>query len=99
MNTSIINRAAVKRYALYVAKSSRAHTFTRVAKSFLDDVEARVESTVRRIGISTTAPLPADKKLFTPLVVEKFREVIDTHIRAVVSEKIRQMPSAGKTLI
>jgi menaquinone-dependent protoporphyrinogen IX oxidase len=96
---SVINRASVKRYALYVAASSRAHKFTRVSQEFINDVEARVESTIRRIGIAVTAPIQTKDKLTTRLTVDKFKEVIEMHARAVVCEKVRIMPSAGKTLV
>lgn len=99
MNSSIINRAAVKRYALAVAKTSRAHVFTRVAKTFLEDVEARVESKIRQIGVSTVIAIPCEDKLVTPRAVEKFREVIQTFAKQAVCEKVRQQPSAGRTLI
>lgn len=106
MNQFIINRTAVKRYALGVAKASRAHLFTRVAKVFYEDVEAQLESRIRKLAPGIDRPLPStvpggtvEVKLFTGLTVEKFREVIQTAIKQIVSEKIRQMPSAGKTLV
>lgn len=43
---SLLNKAQVKKYALECAKS-RAHTFTRVSKSFIDQVEADLMNSVR----------------------------------------------------
>lgn len=42
---SLINRAAVKKFAL---ETQRAHKFERVSKEFLDVVEAELRVAVRR---------------------------------------------------
>ena len=46
-NTSIINRAAVKRLALDMARK-RAHKFTRVSEEFLNTTEAQLRLNISR---------------------------------------------------
>ena len=45
--SSVINRAEVKRRLLQFAKDTRAHKFTRVSEATLNDFEAAVEARIR----------------------------------------------------
>lgn len=45
---SLVNRAAVKRRALEVAKETRAQGFTRVGASFVDRIEAATRVAIAR---------------------------------------------------
>jgi hypothetical protein len=49
MARTLINAAAVKQYALDASTSDRGGKFTRVSKTFLNDVEANVQRMVRRL--------------------------------------------------
>src|SRR6185436_12117700 len=52
---SIINRSAVKAFALKVSKERRAGRFERVSKEFLDSVEANLEALIREIAQGYTS--------------------------------------------
>ena len=48
MSEKLIVRSNCTKYTLDVAKRYRAHTFTRVSKGFLDDIESEVRSLIYR---------------------------------------------------
>jgi len=48
MSEKLIVRSNCTKYTLEVAKRYRAHTFTRVGKDFLDDIESEVRSLIYR---------------------------------------------------
>ena len=47
MNTTLINRAAVKKAALDASQSTRNGKFTRVSKEFLEGINAEVLAMIR----------------------------------------------------
>ena len=52
MSEKLIVRSNCTKYTLEVAKRYRAHTFTRVGKDFLDDIESEVRSLIYRTVMS-----------------------------------------------
>jgi len=47
MNTSLINRSAVKKMALQLSVDTRNGKFTRVSASFLEKINAKVDAAIR----------------------------------------------------
>lgn len=47
MNTSLINRSAVKKMALQLSVDTRGGKFTRVSADFLEKINAKVEASIR----------------------------------------------------
>src|SRR5262245_12584643 len=99
---SVINRSAVKDYALKVSKERRAGKFTRVGESFLDQVEADVESAIRSLVPLSEADSPVasgDDRLFiTGAVWEKVKEKLNDRTRRIVQGRVMRHPSIGCTL-
>lgn len=100
---SVINRSAVKAYALKVSKERKGGKFTRVGEDFLDAVEAQVESVIRGLttfqGAESDVIFPDDDREFiTGAALEKFRERLNERTRTIVSGLVRRHPSIGCTL-
>lgn len=101
---SVINRSAVKAYALTVSRERRAGKFTRVSEAFLDQVEAQVESVIRGVvtfqGPESEGPVKPDddREFITGAALEKFRERLNERTQAIVSGLVRRHPSVGCTL-
>lgn len=99
---SVINRSAVKAYALKVSKDLKCGKFTRVGECFLDQIEAEVEAAIR--GLSTAPstwepPKPEDDRNFvTGAAVDKLMEKLHEKTRNIVAGKVMRHPSIGCTL-
>jgi hypothetical protein len=98
---SVINRSAVKTYALGISAKHKAGKFTRVSEDFLTAVEAEVESFIRKlnptIGIHGEAP-QADYLFITKLAREKLESRLNDVTRAIIFNKVMRHPSVGCTL-
>lgn len=101
--TSIINRSAVKNYALLCSAKIRAGKFTRVSSEFLDDVEAKLEAAIR--GMSScpesedVVPEPGADWFINGRTLKKAEEKLNYVAQKIILGKVRQHPSVGKTLI
>lgn len=99
---SIINRSAVKAYALKVSKEKRAGKFTRVSAEFLDSVEAEVESLIRGIaqGYESETVLPdGDADYFiNGKAGSRVTEKLNLAAMKIIGSKVRRHPSLGVTL-
>jgi len=98
---SVINRSAVKAYALKVSKERRAGKFTRVSEEFLSAVEADVESAIRGLAgfASPDHVRPADDRGFiTGAAAEKLQEKLNERARHIIAGKVLRHPSLGCTL-
>lgn len=99
---SVINRSAVKAYALKVSKERRAGKFTRVSEEFLTLVEADVEATIRRIsgglaGCETS--IEEDQSFFvTGEAVSRMRQKLNEETRSIINRRVMRHPSLGITL-
>jgi hypothetical protein len=96
-----IKPALVKRQALLVSSKLRAGKFNRVSQDFLDQVEADVDTLLRRLVMEskTQDPILAPVgKLFTPLAEDAILAFFNQRIAVIVQNRIRQHPSVGKTL-
>lgn len=100
---SVINRSAVKAYALKVSKDLKCGKFTRVGECFLDQVEAEVESAIRGLSLSSSsaweAPKPEDDRTFvTGAAVDKLMEKLHEKAKNIIAGKVMRHPSIGCTL-
>lgn len=100
---SIINRSAVKAYALKVSKEKRAGKFTRVSVEFLDSVEANLEALIRGLAQGYNeddAVIPDNDAAWfiNGRVAVRAEEKLNIAVRAIVSSKVRRHPSLGVTL-
>lgn len=98
---SVINRSAVKSFALKVSKERRAGKFTRVSENFLTQVEADVEATIRRICSceSLTAPDENQSVFITGEAASRMREKLNAEAASLISRRVMRHPSVGVTLI
>lgn len=98
---SVINRSAVKAYALKVSAERRAGKFTRVSEDFLNAVEAEVESVIRSVAPYTQEAfvLPEDDREFiTGATIDKTREKLNARARIIIQGKVLRHPTLGCTL-
>lgn len=99
---SIINRSAVKNFALKVSKEKRAGKFTRVSVEFLDSVEAEVEALIRGVaqGYDSEVVLPDgdSARFINGKAVNNIEEKLNFAAMKIVQGKVRRHPSLGVTL-
>lgn len=98
---SVINRSAVKSFALKVSKERRAGKFTRVSENFLIQVEAEVEAVIRRIQSCDSGTIPDEGKgvFITGEAASRMREKLNAEAASIVSRKVMRHPSIGVTLM
>jgi hypothetical protein len=100
---SVINRSAVKAFALKVSKERRAGKFTRVSENFLTQVEADVEATIRRIFSGPvqleTCPDEGHAIFITGEAASRMREKLNAEAASLISRRVMRHPSVGVTLI
>lgn len=96
---SVINRSAVKAYALKVAKERRPK-FTRVSEDFLTAVEAEVEAVIRQtaLGIEPMVPPADDREFITGAALDRIRQKLHERTQRIVQGKVLRHPSIGCTL-
>ena len=96
---SLLNRSAVKRYALEVSKAKRAGKFTRVSKQFFLDVEADLESAIRNLaGVAVEDPVPCEENLAAGEAGKKALAQLQVLTARIVQRRVRSTPSCGCTL-
>lgn len=97
---TVLNRAAVKKYALAVAKHKRpANKFSRVGETFLIGVEAELESKIRQIASENDERTPVGSlKFCTKLTRQKSLEKLELLAATIISGKVQRHPSTGVTL-
>lgn len=97
----LINRSAVKKYALEVSKQKRAGKFTRVSSDFLNDIEAALDSAIRGIDSgsysATIVPAPGTK-FMTGKAAAKAAIRLDILATKIIDSKVMRHPSLGVTL-
>lgn len=97
---SIINRSAVKSYALKVAKEKRPK-FKRVSAEFLDGVQASLETVIRGLaksGGDDVAPDTDADWFVNGRTVRMAEEQLNIAVRAIVARRVHCQPSIGVTL-
>lgn len=96
---TVLNRAAVKRYALAVSKAKRAGKFTRVGETFLIGCEAELESKLRQMANENDERTPVGAlKFTTKLTRQKALEKLELLAATIISGKVQRHPSLGQTL-
>lgn len=96
---TVLNRAAVKRYALAVSKAKRAGKFTRVGETFLIGCEAELESRLRQIANEVGGQTPVGGlKFCTKLTRQKSLDKLELLAATIISGKVQRHPSLGQTL-
>lgn len=104
---SIINRSAVKAFALKVSKEKRAGKFERVSKEFLDSVEANLETRIREIAQEYSKqdkhkhgvdPDPESDWFINGRTLRCVEEKLNDAVKMIVLAKVHAHPSVGKTL-
>lgn len=100
---SIINRSAVKSFALKVSKEKRAGKFNRVSKEFLDSVEANLEALIREIAqgfarTDTVVPDPESAWMINGRTLRCAEDKLNEAVQKIVLAKVHGHPSIGKTL-
>lgn len=100
---SIINRSAVKAYALKVSKERRAGIFKRVSKEFLDSVEGNLEALIREIsqGYTSRERVVPDAEcdwFINGRTLRCAEEKLNEAVQKIVLAKVHGHPSIGKTL-
>lgn len=99
---SIINRSAVKKYALKVSAEKRAGKFNRVSEEFLTQVEADLDSSIRALTLSEYPDMvkPDEKAnwFITGQALKKTEERMNMLARVIVYRKVMRHPTVGCTL-
>lgn len=98
---SVINRSAVKLFALGISASKKAGKFTRVSEDFLTAVEAEVEAFIRKLNptLGIHGEPPQGGQLFiTKTAREKLEARLNDVTRAIVFNKVMRHPTVGCTL-
>jgi hypothetical protein len=93
----IMNRSAVKKYALEVSVQRRAGKFTRVGADFFDAIEASLESAIR--GLSEAADAPDTKDTFiTGKAIKRAAEKLNKTAKGIIFRRVMTQPTMGCTL-
>ncbi len=100
----LLNVSAIKAHALRVSAERRAGKFERVGESFLEQVEADVDTVVRQLA--NACPLPdgfrpvaTDNVCFvTQHMDEKLAFAMSDVVARIIQRRVHRHPSVGKTL-
>lgn len=104
---SIINRSAVKAFALKASKEKRAGKFNRVSKEFLDSVEANLEALIREIAQEYSKqdkhkhgvdPDPESDWFINGRTLRCVEEKLNDAVKMIILAKVHAHPTVGKTL-
>jgi len=99
---SILNRSAVKSFALAISSQRRAGKFTRCSPEFIKSVEAEVEALLRGIGgadVSTEDDISGEYSFINcKRAFVKIEEQVNRAIRKIVLRRVKSQPSLGQTL-
>lgn len=99
---SIINRSAVKKYALRVSMLKRAGKFTRVSEEFVINVESALDSSIRQLAVADMTemvePDPGVDWFITGQAVKKTEERLNMLARVIIHRAVMRHPSLGCTL-
>lgn len=100
----LINRAAVRGFALKCSEQFRAGRFTRVGEDFLTEVEADAEAELRAIdnqgdvGVHTPLDPGEEFSFITGVLSDKLAEKWNKKLARLIQRKVQRQPSVGKTL-
>lgn len=98
----ILNQSAIKEHALACSKLLRGGKFTRVGEDFYNEVEADVESFVRRLQLQNETkvhpPMVRSVSFATGALMERVEEDLNLMIGRIIQNKVQSQPSVGCTL-
>lgn len=100
---SVINRSAVKKYALKVSKEKRAGKFERVSEDFLVSVEADLEAAIRQLSstVDTSEMAKPDEDanwFITGQALKNAEGRLNDLARIIIHRKVMKHPTLGCTL-
>lgn len=96
---TVLNRSAVKKYALAVSEAKRAGKFTRVGETFFIGCEAELENKLRQLANEIGGQLPCNGLKFTTKVTrDKALEKLEQLATNIIHGKVMRHPSLGQTL-
>lgn len=99
---SLINRSAVKKFALKVSAEKRAGKFTRVSEEFLTQVEADLDSSIRQLNNADMSEMSIpdnDASWFvTGHATAKAEERLNMLATSIIHRKVMRHPTVGCTL-
>jgi hypothetical protein len=97
---SILNRSAVKSFALAASEQNRAGKFKRCSPDFIQAVEAEVEALLRQIGGSEPEQdVPGEYSFINcKRAFPKIEEQLNRLVRKTVLRRVKSQPSNGQTL-
>ncbi len=98
----ILNESAIKEHALACSKAFRGGKFTRVGSDFIEEVEADVESFVRRLQLQNETkvhpPSMFSCTFTTGALIDRVSEELNNMIGRMIQNKVQSQPSVGCTL-
>lgn len=98
----IVNESAIKEHALACSHLFRNGKFTRVGADFIEEVEADVESFVRRLQLQNEAkvhpPSMPSVTFTTGALMDRVGEELNLMIGRIIQNKVQSQPSVGCTL-
>lgn len=97
---SILNRSAVKSFALAASEQNRAGKFKRCSPAFIQAVESEVESLLRGIGGNQPEQdVPGEYSFINcKRAFAKAEQQFNLAIRKIILRRVKSQPSNGQTL-
>lgn len=96
-----LNISAVKKHALACSVARKNGRFTRVGQDFIDEIEADVESLVRKTlanGFITESSVKTEDTFVTGALGDRLKEVLNAAVAQIIENKVARQPSVGCTL-
>jgi len=100
----LLNRSAVKDFALKCSKEKRAGKFTRVGEDFLTEVEVDAEIIVREV-LTKWYLEPSERVLWeeptifvTGELMDCMKTALNEALTRMIQRKVQRQPSCGCTL-
>jgi hypothetical protein len=97
---SILNRSAVKSFALAASEQNRAGKFKRCSPAFIQAVEAEVEALLREIGGNQPEQdVPGEYSFINcKRAFAKAEQQFNLAVRKIILRRVKSQPSNGQTL-
>jgi len=98
----ILKFAVVKRHALTCSAALRRGKFTRVGRSFFDEVQAEFDTVLRQFALPLTDDTPSPETptgLLTCSLRNKVIAAAETLAARLIERKVRRHPHKGRTLM
>lgn len=101
---TVMNRTALRNYAMQVSAEKRAGKFSRVGESFMERCEARLEAVIRALAPVTESeapPVPTNNhtNFTTHVAAAKLNEKVEEAAKRIIHSEVMRHPTTGKTLL